>query len=175
MKKIITFLALVYFIFIYAKPVLASEPVAESSAVLVNDYSSKSEDFKQKSNTLRAFLQKYDSPLAKYSDDFVSQAEKNAIDWRLVVAIAGVESTFGKNIPQGSYNAYGWANGNYAFKSWGESIEIVSQALKEKYIDKGADSVWEIAKIYAPPSTTWAARVNYFINKISPTELPFTI
>lgn len=90
-------------------------------------------------------------------------------------AIAGVESNFGKRIPTNSYNAYGWANGNYYFKSWENSIETVSKTLKTKYIDRGAIKIHQIAKIYAPPSSSWANKVKYFTNQIGPTGIAFDI
>jgi len=115
---------------------------------------------------LQAFLAKNDSPLASYAQDFVSMADKYQIDWKLVPAISGVESTFGKQIPYNSYNAYGWANGNYAFKSWQESIAIVSQTLREKYYNRGLDTPAKISHVYAPPSKTWGGKVNFFMQKI---------
>ena len=125
--------------------------------------------------TLRKFLNKYNSPLTPYSLEFITQADYYGLDWRMVPAISGVESTFGKRIPAGSYNAYGWANGKYSFKSWPDSIQIVSQALIEKYMDKGATSIAKIAKRYAPPSSTWGTKVNYFVGKIDTLPLSFDI
>lgn len=124
---------------------------------------------------LRKFLSGFNSPLTPYSSEFIAQADYYGIDYRIVPAIAGVESTFGKNIPAKSYNAYGWANGNYAFKSWSDSIQIVTKTLKNNYIDKGATSISKIAKIYAPPSTTWGSKVNYFVSKIDTLPLSFDI
>jgi len=115
---------------------------------------------------LKLFLESYGSPLADYAQDFVAAADKNEIDWKLVPAITGVESTFGKQIPYQSYNAYGWCNGDYRFESWEQSIEYVSKYLKEKYYDRGLDKPEKIAPIYAPPSSTWAGKVIYFMQKI---------
>lgn len=157
-----------------AKPTLAYDYVESGSAKLFdNQYSDGNTDTRVQ--TLRAYLNSHDSPLADYSSEFISYADKYELDWRFVVAISGVESTFGKRIPTNSYNAYGWANGSYKFSSWEESIEIVNKTLKEKYIDKGADSIDEIARIYAPPSKTWSGKVKYFMNKIDPISLEFTI
>jgi hypothetical protein len=77
-----------------------------------------------------------------------------------------VESTFGKQIPSYSYNAYGWNNGNFRFKSWEDSIEIVSKALREKYFDRGLNTPYKIGPVYAPPSKTWASKVSFFMQKI---------
>ena len=115
---------------------------------------------------LTAFLKKYDSPLVPYAEDFVSMADRYQIDWKLLPAITGVESTFGKQIPYNSYNAYGWNNGHYRFKSWKNSIEIVSQALKEKYYNRGLDTPYKIGRVYAPPSPFWGNRVDNFMKTI---------
>ena len=117
---------------------------------------------------LQSFLRRYNSPFAAYAGEFVSNADKYGLeDWTLVPAITGVESTFGKSIPADSYNAYGWANGNFAFNNWPESIAVVTKTLKEKYIDRDLKTVDQIAAVYAPPSQTWAGKVNYFKNLIN--------
>ncbi|MEJ2347935.1 MAG: hypothetical protein P8Y17_01900 [Patescibacteria group bacterium] len=173
MNKLLKIILIVFlFIFISTADVSAAVPVAGSSAQL-----SRQEDIKAdyREEILRNFLEGYGSPLAPYSKVFISLADEYDLDWRLVPAITGVESTFGKRIPSNSYNAYGWANGAYAFESWEESIEVVSRTLRERYIDKGADSVSEIARIYAPPSSTWAGKVKFFMKKINPFPLTFSL
>jgi len=124
---------------------------------------------------LRNFLSGHKSPMADYSAEFIYFADKYELDWRLVPAIAGVESTFGKHIPVNSYNAYGWAGGKYMFKSWEHSIEVVTKALREKYYDKGADTLAEINRIYCPPNPKWAGKVSFFMEKIDPHPIEFTI
>ncbi len=116
---------------------------------------------------LKTFLDSYNSPLATYSAYLVTKADMYDLDWKLIPAISGVESTFGKAIPFGSFNAYGWANGAYYFESWENSISIVAKTLRENYINKGADTVDKIAPIYAPPSSTWAGKVKYFMEKLA--------
>ena len=120
---------------------------------------------------LTAFLEKYDSPLVPYAETFIFMADKYQIDWKLLPAITGVESTFGKQIPFNSYNAYGWNNGNYRFQSWEDSIEIVSKALKEKYYNRGLDNPYKIGRVYAPPSPFWGNRVNNFMKMIEPISI----
>lgn len=146
---------------------------SDTSATFRNPPIAKGFDYRVAN--LRNFFNTYNSPLALYAEDFVLMADKYNLDYRLVPAISGVESTFGKQIPSGSYNAYGWANGNYSFESWPNSIEVVSKTLRTQYVDRGANSVPEIARIYAPPSSTWAGNVQYFINKIDPLPLSFEI
>ena len=158
--------------YVFTAEVSADVTVAESSAQLVSRAKAES-DYREE--ILRNYLEGHNSPLSGYSDVFISLADKYRLDWRLVPAITGVESTFGKRIPVDSYNAYGWANGSYSFESWDESIEVVSKALRDNYIDRGAVSINDIARIYAPPSETWARNVKFFMNKIDPLPVSFSL
>lgn len=171
-KVLIIGLFLVLFI-LAADETSAEVYVAESSAQLKTNEVENTADYRVA--ILRGFLAEYNSPLADYAPVFVETADKYNLDWRFVPAITGVESTFGKRIPTNSYNAYGWANGAYYFDSWEGSIEIVSKTLREKYYDRGATSITKIARRYAPPSSTWAWKVRYFMNKINPLPLSFTL
>lgn len=173
-KNITCIILTITLIILSSKACIASSQEAESSAVLKSMEVNEAE-FDYRIYTLKKFLTKYGSPLSPYSAEFIAQADYYRIDYRIVPAITGVESTFGKRIPNGSYNAYGWANGKYSFTCWPDSIEVVTKTLKNKYIDKGAVSIEKIAKIYAPPSTTWGGKVNYFVNKIDTLPLSFDI
>ncbi len=172
MKKVLTYILIVLTLFaVSAQKAYAQE--ADSSASLKTEASTPSYDFRVEN--LRNFFNKFNSPLAPYAQDFVNYADINGLDYRLVPSISGVESTFGKQIPYESYNAYGWVNGDYNFKSWPDSINIVSTTLKNNYIDKGASTIMQIARRYAPPSTTWGSHVTYFVGKIDALPLNFVI
>lgn len=119
---------------------------------------------------LESFLRSYNSPLADDAAHFVSEADRLGLDWKLVAAIAGVESTFGKHTPTNSYNAWGWAvftgrQSGAAFQDWQEGITIVSEGLKYKYIDRGAETIEQIGRIYAA-SPAWSWKVRFFLSKI---------
>ena len=120
---------------------------------------------------LRMFLESYDSPLAAEADTFVAEADKYNLDWKLVAAIAGVESTFGKHIPTGSYNGWGWgvftgAADGVHFKDWANGIAVVSEGLRKNYIDRGAHTIYDMGWIYAANGDSWASHVRYFIDKL---------
>jgi hypothetical protein len=119
---------------------------------------------------LHDYLERYNSPLAPSAKTFVEQADKYNLDWRLVAAISGLESGFGKQIPPNSYNGWGWGiygNNVKYFSSWDEAIETISEGLRENYIDKmGTDNIYSIGRIYAA-SPTWAVRVEHFMMDIS--------
>ena len=104
------------------------------------------------------------APLSEYAEKFVEVANKYNLDYRLLPAIATVESSGGKNNFR-KYNAWGW--GSKGFTSFEEGIEVVGRGLKNNYIDKGRDTVEEIAPIYCPPNyKNWAKGVNQFMLEI---------
>lgn len=119
---------------------------------------------------LEGVLTSYGSPLTVEAKNFIFYADKYQLDWKLVAAIAGVESTFGKHIPSNSYNAWGWAiytgkqDGRH-FDSWEDGIAIVSEGLRKNYIDKGATTIEQIGYSYAA-SRAWPNSVRFFLSKI---------
>jgi len=149
--------------FTFSKPADGYQgETAASSAVLKNE--AKTVD--SRAQKLEAYLIIQGSPMAKFGQDFVDAADRYGLDWKLLAAIAGVESTYGKKIPANSFNAYGWNNGVWQFISWPDSINYVSKALKEKYFDRGLDSVAKIGPVYAPPSQTWTGKITLIMEKI---------
>lgn len=116
---------------------------------------------------LKNYLAQFESPLQNHAQDFVDAADYYKMDWKLVPAISGVESTFGKRIP-GGFNGWGWGvYGTQAiyFKSWTDGIYTVSKGLKENYINKGLTEPYAMNRIYAA-SPTWGSKVSFFITEI---------
>ncbi len=149
------------------QPAQAKEREAESAADLAAVTEQKKDT---RALFLRAFLKSYDSPMAGVSEAFVAEADKHGLDWKLVAAIAGTESTFGKHVPAGSYNAWGWgiptgAQSGIAFETWEDGIATVSEGLKTRYIDRGAETIETIGRIYAA-SPRWAGNVRFFLAKM---------
>lgn len=114
-------------------------------------------------DSLRKFLEKQDSPLASDARTFVSEADKNNIDWKMVAAISGVESTWAHAEPYNCYNSWGYniyGTHTRCFTSYKEAITVISYDLRHLYMDQwGAANVYEIGHKYAA-SPTWAARVD---------------
>jgi len=173
MKKLIIYILITVALLYLCTKCSHAQEISDPSASLKIEAQDTGFDYRVEN--LRKFLGKYNSPLSAYAEDFVVYADKNGLDYRLVPSITGVESTFGKHIPTNSYNAYGWANGDYIFLSWENSIAVVSQTLKISYIDKGAPTISKIARRYAPPSVTWAGKVVFFVKKIDSLPLNFDI
>lgn len=122
---------------------------------------------------VRDFFRLYRSPLEPHADYIVEISDKYGLDFRLLPAIAMAESGAGKEIPDNSYNAWGY--GVYGdqvlgFTSWEEGIERVARSLREDYIEYGLETPEEIMPKYAPPSVAkggpWAKAVSQFINQM---------
>jgi hypothetical protein len=171
MKKFISIFIAILLTLFTAKTVLADNYVVSTSAILKTN----TDESDLRVDKLGKFLGQYDSILVDYANEFVKYADENGLDWRLLPAISGVESTFGKQMIDGTYNAYGWAGGLYRFASWEDSIATISKSLKEDYLEKGAPSLSRIARRYCPPSSTWKYKVAFFMRKIDPLPLDFTL
>ena len=120
MKKSLTVLIFLAVLAFSPKPALASQTAGSSAMLKQSLFDIEPAD--PRVTQLKRFLESYGSPLAPFAKNFIDSADRYQIDWRLVPAITGVESTFGKRIPFNSFNAYGWANGVYFFNSWEQSI-----------------------------------------------------
>ncbi len=160
------------FIFILAStagPIFAVSEAGKAATLAFHQATDTTSD--TRAEQLRMFLESYNSPLAADAETFVSEADKYNLDWKLVAAIAGVESTFGKHIPTGSYNGWGWGvftgtQDGVHFKDWAEGIAVVSQGLRKNYIDRGADTIYDMGWIYAANGNSWAGHVRYFVDKL---------
>lgn len=156
---------LTIFLVLFPAPALATE-TAGASGMLKLTKAPKD----QRVEKLRGFLESQTSPLAPFAEDFVQKADEYQIDWRLLPAISGIESTFGKRYLAGTYNAYGWGGGLIRFQSWPDSIDQVSRALREKYYDRGLDTPYKINPVYCPPNKTWGGKVAFIMKEIDQFE-----
>lgn len=128
----------------------------------------------KRAQIVKDYLAKYDSPLENSAQDFIDAADQYGLDWKLVVSISGVESTFGKHIPGGhdpaytSYNGWGWGvygDNSLGFKSWREAIFTISEGLRKNYVDRGYTEPYSMNKIYAS-SKSWGKNVTFFMNDL---------
>lgn len=123
---------------------------------------------------LKGYLQTKNPQLAGSAAHFVAEADRLDIDWRLVAAISGLESSFCLHIPARSYNCWGWGipkadTVNIGFSGFNDGITRVSEGLRYKYIDRGLESIEEIGRVYAA-SPTWSSRVRFFMADITKWE-----
>jgi len=166
-KKITIFLLAILLLnlpsFSFTEKARAEKPLVEKTEL---DLIEKRE-LDGRAEILSNYLAKYNSPLQYHAQDFIDAADTYKLDWKMLPAIAGVESTFGKFIP-GGYNGWGWGvYGTQAiyFTSWRDAIFTISKGLREGYLDKGLTDPYSMNRVYAA-SPTWGMKVSYFMQDI---------
>jgi hypothetical protein len=124
---------------------------------------------------MQKFLLDYNSPMYPFARNFVEEADKYGLDWRLVVSISGVESAFGNLIPRGTNNAWGWRGENPTergwsqFDTWGHGIAVVTRRMALGY---GTHlTPFQIEATYCPPcgqnpASLWANGVTRFMREL---------
>jgi hypothetical protein len=167
LKKIVSVIITLIFVFGFLPQGVGavSTPEAGASAKITPSLES-AEVLDSRTVRLAEFLLAKNSPLAEFAADFVNSADQFSVDWRLLPAISGLESGFGKAIQPDSYNAYGWGNGRIIFTDWPDSINKVTLALAQKYYQQGLDTPEKIGPVYAPPCFDWAPRINFIMAQI---------
>lgn len=163
-KRIIIFILLLLPLLILNRQVNAEKTVVKNNPPLAEIEGKKLD---KQATILASYLAKYNSPLQYHAQDFIDAAETYQLDWKMVPAIAGVESTFGKFIP-GGYNAWGWGvYGTQAiyFDSWRDGIFTIAKGLREGYLNKGLTDPYSMNRVYAA-SPFWGGKVSYFMRDL---------
>ena len=102
--------------------------------------------------TLDEYLQARGSPMAGLGEALLDAGWRYNVDPRLLVAIAGADTGFGRVLCT-DYNAwnwfwFGWCNS--PFESWVQGMEEVARGLRVGYLDAGRTDVDTIAERYGP-------------------------
>jgi hypothetical protein len=122
---------------------------------------------------LKSFLISKGSPLADYAGVIIKEADEHGIDWTLTTSISGKESSYGKQCPDGSHNAWGigGAKAMRRFASWEEGIAYVSALLGNNY---KTNMLKGIQTKYCPSfecDKNWVAHVAQFSDAMLATKV----
>jgi hypothetical protein len=137
-----------------------STETSNQPTIIIATIKAKRDDRAQR---LQRFLRYQGSPMSADAAALVKIADKYKLDWKLLPAIAGVESTYGLYVPNGSYNPYGWYNGKASFGSWKNASEVVGREIRNRW---DSTDPWKIGPSYAA-SPTWATKVTRYMNLIN--------
>ncbi len=166
-----TIIAILFVVALFTpKGVMAAEKEAGATASLSATTFGEVDSLNDRIVHLEGYFASKNSPLTGTAKTFISEADRLGLDWKLVAAIAGTESYFGRHIPANSYNAWGWAiftgmsDGKH-FDGWEDGIETVSEGLKQNYVDRGLTTVEKIGTRYAA-DPNWSYKVNHFMDEI---------
>lgn len=142
------------------EPINKPEPNIDSEHFL-------SLDNETKVNAIRSYYEKHNCPLAEYAEVFVEVANKNSLDWRLLVAIGMKESSGGKRLV--GNNPFGF--GYLTFRDFEHAIRYVGSAIagnnpQQHYFHEGM-TVYEILwKYNGTVEAGYPARVMSIMNSI---------
>lgn len=140
----------------------ATESKGENSSLNLKIFNSADEtsDFMiidNRAAKIDAYFAQWDLPLSGYGAAMVKAADKYGIDWRLLPALAMLETTGGKNLcdHNENMNPFGYGSCKIHFDTFEEAFEAVAKTIsgnseKTAHLYKGK-SVPEILEVYNPP------------------------
>ncbi len=119
---------------------------------------------------IRQFFARYQSPLEPHAGDIVEAADKYNLDFRLLPAIAMQESNLCKKSRPESFNCWGfgiYGNKYLHFDSYEHAIETVTKTLATKYKSRGLITPEQIVTMYTPSDNgKWVNSVTYFMKEL---------
>ncbi len=163
-------------------------PIAQAEAPIDSLYSSSTPTEKlvdgltvdERAAKIDAFFtSRENSPLAGYGHAMVEAADTYGIDWKLLPALATIESDGGRMLcsnPKGAYNPFGFGSCKVGFKSFNEAIDTLAMNLggynpntQKHYKDK---KLSEVLDAYNPPSVRkdYKQLVTWAMKKIASTD-----
>jgi hypothetical protein len=119
---------------------------------------------------LRQFFAKAACPAAEYAQNFLEVADANSLDWRLLPAIAYVESTGGKAAVRNNF--FGWDSGRARFDSPAAGIRAVGAYLAHSTKYAGKSLAEKLSAYNVSP--TYPATVLSVMQRIAAPSWPTT-
>jgi hypothetical protein len=123
---------------------------------------------------IEKFLERYcpTSPLRGYGTEIVKQADRYQLDYRLYMALAGAESTWGKSCPKRSCNFTGISNGGARFRSIKHNIQFTQATIAEKKWYKKfrkTKNLMDLIIVYkaVPPYDRYQRSMNFTMDMIA--------
>jgi hypothetical protein len=113
---------------------------------------------------LKRFFATLHCPVSYLSAEFIRAADENDLDWRLLPSISVIESGGGKAYKNN--NIFGWANGDYLFKTLKSGIHEVAFKLGRSALYRNRDVEGKL-HLYNP-NEEYATNVMTVMNRISP-------
>lgn len=112
---------------------------------------------------LENYLHKKNSYLADYAQLIVDLSDQYGVDYRLLVAISGVESSY----CQVNFRPYNcWGYGRFSWSSPEDGIRGYMAEMNKGYFSQGRRTVETIAQKYNPWPDNWTKKVYLHWNQI---------
>ncbi len=118
-------------------------------------------------NSVEALFARYNSPMSGYAELIIKRAVECGGDYRIIIAIAGNESGFGR-IPYKLYNPYGYLDG-VQYSGWEESLYIITCKVSAGFLAPCNQDLNCIINKYGGHDTDkpkWVRNIQYFMNQL---------
>ena len=123
---------------------------------------------------LQNFFVKYNSPLKNEAELIVKVSDSWGLDYKVIPAISMQESGGCKNIPENSFNCWGfgiYGKKSISFNSYAEAITQVAKTIRQSYYNDGLTNITLLEDRWNPSSSgQWSYGVNFFISKMKEIE-----
>ena len=116
---------------------------------------------------IKEFFLRNNSPAHEFTQDFLTAADQNGLDWRLLPSLSLVESGGGKQARNN--NIFGWGNCKVRFRTTREGIYKVAARLRNSYLYKGKGTLDEILWTYNPRKE-YVQQVLAVMQRLGPAE-----
>lgn len=148
------------------------QPIFEVTSEVQALYEAKKSEIQQREFEINvakaeAMLKRYDSPMQGLGHIIVQKADECGGDFKILLAIAGNESLFGR-VPVKKYNPYGYLDG-VQYASFEDALTKISCYISQRFIAKCNKDITCIVKTYAGPADDkqrWVFNINWFIKQV---------
>ncbi|MBM3746701.1 MAG: hypothetical protein FJW34_12975 [Acidobacteria bacterium] len=115
---------------------------------------------------LAGFFEESDCPAATLAEDFLSAADRNGLDWRLLPSICLLETGGGKQARNN--NLFGWDSGRRCFTSERAGIHVVAERLAQSDLYKGKSLRSKLGTYN--PQRAYAVRIEALMRRLGPAD-----
>lgn len=127
----------------------------------------KEEEIMRKAESVERLMARFNSPMAGYGELIVRRSEECGGDYKIITAIAGNESGFGR-IPYKLYNPFGYLDG-VQYSGWEEAIYVITCKISERFIKPCNGDLVCIVRTYGGSDTDkekWVRNIRWFISQL---------
>jgi hypothetical protein len=131
--------------------------------ILKSDEDTNVEVIDERAEKIDSYLAQWDLPLSGYGTERVAASDQYGIDWRILPALAMLETTGGKNLCDNvrnvirNKNAFGYGGCSIYFATFEEAFDAVAKTISgngENTADLySGKTIEEILEVYNPPGT----------------------
>ncbi len=151
-----------------AKPIIIPEIEQEIETKRFQKISEIEERvLEEKAAKIEALFSRYNSPMSGLGKLIINRATECGGDYKIIVAIAGNESGFGR-IPYKLYNPFGYLDG-VQYANWEDAVNQISCKISKEFLKPCNNDLTCVISTYGGPDTDkpkWISNITYFMSQL---------